>query len=177
MAYDLIQTNVVFKGRVFDVRQDEVLLPNGRQTRVDLVDHAEAVTILPLDQDGSIWFIRQYRHPAGRHLLELPAGVLEQGELPEIGAARELREETGMAAGHLKKLGAFYLAPGYSNEYLHAFLATDLRVDPLQADEDEFIECVKVQAAESVMMAERGLIEDAKSLAALLLARPYLHTS
>jgi 8-oxo-dGTP pyrophosphatase MutT (NUDIX family) len=119
-----------------------------------------SIGILP---EGTCWSFRQaFSNP---------------GELPEIGAARELREETGMAAGHLKKLGAFYLAPGYSNEYLHAFLATDLRVDPLQADEDEFIECVKVQAAESVMMAERGLIEDAKSLAALLLARPYLHTS
>lgn len=175
MAYEILQSNVVFKGKIFNIRQDTIELPNGRQAGIDMVDHAEAVTILPLEKDGSILFISQYRHPAGKFLLELPAGVLEPGELPEIGAGRELREETGLAAGDLVKLGAFYLAPGYSNEYLHAFLATDLFPDPLEADDDEFIDIVKVQVSAAMSMVERGLIEDAKTLAALLLAKSYLH--
>jgi 8-oxo-dGTP pyrophosphatase MutT (NUDIX family) len=174
MSYQVIESKVVFKGRVFDVRTDQVLLPNNARARIDLVIHRDAVTLLPVDEAGNIWFIRQYRHPAGRELLELPAGVLEEAELPEAGAGRELREETGMAARKLSKIGKFYLAPGYSTEALYIFLAEQLYFSPLQADADEIIEVVKIPVAAAYQMAESGDIEDAKSLGALLLARPYL---
>jgi len=174
MVFKTISSKTVFIGRVFDVRQDQFFLPNGRQARIDLVVHRGAVTIVPVDEIGMIWFIRQYRHPASKVLLELPAGVLEDGELPEVGADRELQEEIGMSAVQLKQLGGFFLAPGYSTEYLTIFLATGLVTNPLEPDEDEMIEIAKLPIDEALAMAETGLIEDAKTLAALLLARPYI---
>ncbi len=174
MPYQIIESEVVFQGRVFDVRMDRLSLPNGARARIDLVVHKAAVTLLPVDASGNIWFIRQYRHPAGKVLLELPAGVLEEAELPEDGAGRELREETGMAAEKLRRLGQFYLAPGYSTEILHIFLAEQLYYSPLEADVDEVIEVEKIPVKVAYQMAESGEIEDAKSLGTLLLARPYL---
>ncbi len=107
-------------------------------------------------------------------MLELPAGTLEPDEAPEVCAAREVREETGMAAASLKEIGAFYLAPGYSTEYMHVFLATGLSHDPLEADADEFLSVETLSVAEALKLAESGQLPDAKSLAALLLARSYL---
>jgi ADP-ribose pyrophosphatase len=174
MPYQVIESEVVFKGRVFNVRTDHIDMPNGARARVDLVIHKEAVTLLPLDAAGNIWFIRQYRHPVGKVLLELPAGVLEDDELPENGAGRELREETGMAAQKLRRIGKVYLAPGYSTEALYIFLAEQLYYSPLDADEDEMIEVEKISVETAYKMAESGEIEDAKTLGTLLLARSYL---
>ena len=153
-----------------------MLLPNGRETRYDLVSHPGAVTIVPLDAEGRILFVRQFRPGANRELLELPAGVLNSGEDPEPCARREIREETGIAAGNIRKLGRFFLAPGYSSEFMHVFLATDLTADPLQADEDEFIKVEAIPAGEAMRMALSGEIEDSKSLSSLLLAQSYLKT-
>jgi ADP-ribose pyrophosphatase len=127
-----------------------------------------------VDADGNLLFVRQYRHAAGLDLLELPAGTLEVGEAPEACARREVREETGMAAGALEHLGQFYLAPGYSTENMHVYLATDLRPDPLQPDADEFLSVEKLSLEKALEMAHSGLLPDAKTLAALLLARPRL---
>ena len=107
-------------------------------------------------------------------LLELPAGTLEEGEEPSVCAAREIREETGFAAGKLEKIGEFYLAPGYSTEFMVVFLATELTYDPLEADADEFLSVEKISVKDALEMAEQGKMPDAKSLAALLLARPRL---
>ncbi len=177
MPYQIVESELVFQGRVFDVRTDRIDLPNGARARVDLVIYKEAVTLLPVDEAGNIWFIRQYRHPAGKVLLELPAGVLEGAELPEDGAGRELREETGMAAGKLRRIGKFYLAPGYSTEALYIFLAEQLYYSPLEPDMDEMIEVEKIPVKVAYELAESGQIEDAKSLGALLLARSYLIAS
>lgn len=177
MAYEVVDSKTVYEGRVFDVHQDQVRLPDGRTVRIDVVAHRGAVTIIPLDEEGQIWFIRQYRHPAGRTLLELPAGVAEEDEAPEVSAHREIREEIGMAAGHLEALGEFFLAPGYSTEYMYVFLATGLTEDPLEGDEDEDIEVEKVPAAQAMLLAEKGHIQDAKTLAALLLARSRLFST
>jgi len=173
MPYQVIESEVVFKGRVFDVQTDHIRLPNGARARVDLVVHKDAVTLLPVDEAGNIWFIRQYRHPIGKVLLELPAGVLEEAELPEDGAGRELREETGMAAGKLRRIGKVYLAPGYSTEALYIFLAEQLYYSPLEPDADEMIEVEKIPLVTAYQMAESGEIEDAKTLGALFFARSY----
>jgi len=134
------------------------------------------VALLPVGQDGLIWFVRQYRHPAGKRLLELPAGTLEPGEPPEECARRECREEIGMAPGRLERLGGFYLAPGYSTEYLHVFLAADLQPSPLPGDEDEQLEIERLGLEQALRRMRRGEIEDAKSLAALLLGLPLLQS-
>ena len=174
MPFEVMHTETAFRGRAFDVRQDQVSLPDGNQARLDVIVHNESVVMIPLDAEGLIWFIRQYRHPAQKELLELPAGVMEAGEQPDYSAGREIREEIGMAAGKLRKLGAFFLAPGYSTELMHVYLATGLNEDPLQPDRDEFIRVEKISVQEAYRLAESSQIQDAKTLAALLLARPYL---
>jgi ADP-ribose pyrophosphatase len=132
------------------------------------------VVLIPVDADRNILFVRQYRHAAGLNLLELPAGTLDEGEAPEACAHREMREETGMAAGKLEYLGGFYLAPGYSTEYMHVYLGTKLNHDPLEADADEFLTVEAIPIGKALEMAENGELPDAKSLAAFLLARPAL---
>lgn len=174
MKFETLQRETVYQGKAFDVHRDKVLLPNGQSTQLDIVEHVGAVTILPLDEQGRIWFVRQYRHPAAQQLLELPAGTLEPGEPPEACALREIREETGQAAGEMRKLGEFFLAPGYSTETMHVFLATKLRPDPLPSDSDEFLSVETRPVAEVLQMVERGEIQDGKTLAALMLARRWL---
>ncbi len=173
-AFKLIKSEPVFQGKTFKLRRDTVQLPNNRETTLDIVAHDGSVVMVPVDEDGTIVFVRQYRHAAGLDLLELPAGTRHGGEPPEACAAREMREETGLAAGHLEPLGAFYLAPGYSTEYMYAYLATDLTPNPLPADADEFLQVQRIAAREAMSMAQRAEIKDAKSLAALLLARASL---
>ena len=173
---ELIRSEHVFQGRAFAVRVDQLRRPDGETTRIDLVEHVGAVALLPVGQDGLIWFVRQYRHPAGKQLLELPAGTLEPGEPPEECARRECREEIGMAPGRLERLGGFYLAPGYSTEYLHVFLAADLQPSPLPGDEDEQLEIERLGLEQALQQMRRGEIEDAKSLAALLLGLPLLQS-
>ena len=115
--------------------------------------------------------------PPVKELLELPAGTLDTGETAESCALREIREETGYAAGKLTKLGEFYLAPGYSTEYMVVYLATELHHDPLRGDEDEFITLIPMAIEQAYRLALNGELQDGKSLAALLLARPHiLHT-
>jgi ADP-ribose pyrophosphatase len=175
MPFELIKSETLLKGRAFTIRRDWLKTPDGRETKYDIIEHTGSVVIIPLDADGNLLFVRQYRHAAGMDLLELPAGTLDEGEAPEVCAAREIREETGFAAGKLEKIGEFYLAPGYSTEFMVVFFATDLRYDPLQADADEFLSVEKIPVKKALELAERGNMPDAKSLAALLLARSRLN--
>lgn len=171
MAYTVEQSEWVYRGRAFQVRKDRVRLPDGGIAQLDIVEHVGAVTIVPVDDDDQVWFVRQYRHATGKDLLELPAGTLEPGEPPEVCAAREIREEIGMRAGTLRKLGEFYLAPGYSTEYMHVFLATGLVPDPLPGDQDEFLSIVRYPLAEVDRLVRLGEIQDGKSLAGIYLLR------
>jgi ADP-ribose pyrophosphatase len=172
MTFELLGSEKTYQGRVFDVRRDRVRMPGGKQAEVDIVDHPGAVTLVPVDAQGRVWMVRQYRHAAGVELLELPAGTLGPAETPEACARREVREEIGMAAGRLEKIGEFYLAPGYSTEFMYVFLATELSPDPLQADEDEFLSVETIPLEQLLQMAGSGQIRDGKSLAALFLLRP-----
>lgn len=173
-TFELMKSETLLQGRAFKIRRDTLKTPDGRETKFDIVDHGGSVVIIPVDGDGNILLVRQYRHAAGMDLLELPAGTRDGDEPFEDCAAREIREETGMEAGTLKHIGSFYLAPGYSTEYMGVFLATDLSHNPLEMDEDEFLSVEKMPIREVIAMAERGEMPDAKSLAALLMARPYL---
>jgi len=174
MPFELISSENILKGRVFTIRRDTLKTPDGRETVFEIVEHGGSVIIIPIDEDGNILFVRQYRHAAGKDLLELPAGTRENNELYDTCAAREIREETGMEAGSLKKVGEFYLAPGYSTEFMGVFLATDLKYNPLEADDDEFLSVEKIPIKEAFGMAERGEMPDAKTLAALLVVKPHL---
>ena len=176
MSIEVIEQKTVYQGRAFKVRCDKVRFHEESTASMDVVEHAGAVTILPV-RDGCIQFVRQYRHPIGMELLELPAGTLDPGEGPEACALREIREETGFAAGRIVKLGEFYLAPGYSTEYTHVFLATELHPDPLPGDPDEFITLEPVPIEQAYEMANNGKLVDGKSLAVLLLAQPFIQKS
>lgn len=174
MSFEVIESKKMFGGRVFDVRRDKVRKNDGGVMELDVVDHRNSVTILPLDEEGNVWFISQYRHPVGDFLLELPAGVIKAGETPGECANREIQEEIGMKAGRLEELGSFYLVPGYSTEFMYVFLARELSPSPLEGDEDEVIEVKKITLDQVFQMVESGLIKDVKSLGALLLARPVI---
>jgi ADP-ribose pyrophosphatase len=173
-AFELLKSETLLQGRAFKIRRDTLKTPDGRETKFDIVEHGGSVVIVPVDADGNILFVRQYRHAAGMDMLELPAGTRDGDEPFADCAAREIREETGMEAGKLIQVGSFYLAPGYSTEYMGVFLATDLKHNPLEADDDEFLSVEKIPVQEALKMAERGDMPDAKSLAALLMARSYL---
>ena len=174
MPFELIKSEVLLQGRAFKVRRDTLKTPDDRETKWEIVEHGGSVVILPVDGEGNLLFVRQYRTAVGKELLELPAGTRDGNEPFEECAAREIREETGMEAGKLQKLGEFYLVPGYSTELMAAFLATDLKENPLDADEDEFLDLQKIPIKQAIEMAERGEIQDAKSLAALLVGRSHL---
>src|SRR5271157_3535659 len=174
MPFEFIKSEPVFQGRAFKIRRDSLKTPDGRETKYEIVEHGGSVIIIPVDAHGNLLFVRQYRHAAGMDLLELPAGTREGDEPHEVCAAREIREETGMAAGKLERIGEFYLAPGYSTEFMAVFLATELTHNPLEADADEFLELEKIPINKAIEMAEKGEMPDAKTLAALFLARTYL---
>lgn len=174
MPFELIDSEIVYPGRAFTIRRDNVRLPDGRTTRLDIVEHHGSVVLIPIDDSGNLLFVRQYRHAAARDMLELPAGTLNEGELPRDCAGRELREETGQAARKLQDLGGFFLAPGYSTEYMYVFLASGLYASPLEADAEEFLQVESIPLARALQMAEQGHLPDSKSLAALWLARTTL---
>ncbi len=173
-SFKLLKSEPVFQGRAFKIRYDYLKTPDGRETRYEIVEHIGSVVILPVDEGGNLLLVRQYRHAAGADLLELPAGTRDDGESYEACAAREIREETGMAARNLEKVGDFFLAPGYSTEFMAVYLATGLSPAPLQADADEFLQLEKIPIGQAIQMAQEGKIIDAKTLAALFLARPHL---
>ena len=174
MPFESIKSEVLLQGRTFKVRRDTLKTPDGRETKLEIIEHGGSVVLVPVDHEGNILFVRQYRHATGREILELPAGTRNGEEPYEDCAAREIREETGMEAGRLQKVGEFYLAPGYSSEFMAVFLATDLKHNPLDADEDEFLQVETIPVKEVSARFERGDVPDSKSLAAWLLAKPFL---
>jgi ADP-ribose pyrophosphatase len=174
MPFEIVSSEEKYSGRVLALRVDRVRLENGKEAVLEIIEHRGSVVMVPVDPDGGIWLVRQYRHAAGREILELPAGTLEPGEDPAACAGRELREEIGMAAGGILHIGGFFLAPGYATEFMHVFLARDLRPDRLPGDDDEILSPEKYSLVELRRRLEQGLLEDAKTVAALAMAIPRL---
>jgi ADP-ribose pyrophosphatase len=171
MPADKFPATIKFKARLFDVKEVNVTLPDGKKKSYEMVDITNAVTLLPIDDENNVYFVEQFRVGSGRSLLELPAGKIEDNEDPAETARREIREEIGMAAGELKLIGKFYMSPGYSTEYMYCYLATGLYPAPLTPDADEFIHVQKIPLAAVLEMIAKGEIEDSKTLAAFSLAR------
>jgi ADP-ribose pyrophosphatase len=169
----LVGTREVFAGRVITVRVDEIEVPAGIVRR-EVVAHPGAVVIMPMDGEGRILWVRQHRWPAQRALLELPAGTLEKGETPEGTARRELPEETGFAAKTWTSLGGFFSAPGFCDEYLYSYLATELTPEVAHGDDDEDIEVVPLTLDQSLERVDAGDVIDSKSLATLMLYQRHL---
>ena len=165
---ETLSTTRHFAGRLVNVRVDRVRLPDGREATREIVEHGAAVAAVPLRDDGQVVMVRQWRQPAQRVLLEIPAGCVEPGETPEACVNRELAEEIGCTAGRLERLFSLYLAPGYSEEVIHLYLARDLKPASAAADEDEQLEVVSLPLAEAVRRCLAGELEDAKTVAGLL---------
>jgi ADP-ribose pyrophosphatase len=169
-AESVVASQRKYEGKICNLRVDTVELFNGRTAKREIVEHEPVVAIVPIDGDGNIVLVRQYRLATGTVLLEVPAGGIDKGESPEDAAQRELSEEIGMRAGRLEPLAEFYVSPGFLTEYVYAFLATGLSDSPAEADEDEDIAVVRMPLADAVSMAERGEFRDAKSIAGILIA-------
>lgn len=166
----VLHSESIYEGKIVHLRVDTVRLPDGKESKREVVAHRGAVCIVPVCDDGMVLLIRQFRLPAGKILLEIPAGTLEAGEEPLACAARELEEETGYRAGKLRPLFQAFLAPGYSTELIHAFLATDLTEAQAHTDADENVELVPIPLSEVEGRVLSGEFQDAKSIASLLAA-------
>ena len=168
-----MESRRVYEGRVVNLRVDRVKLPDGRSAVREVVEHAAVVAIVALDSRGNVLLVRQYRLPVKQALLEIPAGGVDSGESAEEAAQRELQEETGQRAGRLERLGSFFASPGYCDEYMHLYLATELEPAALAADADESIEVVRLPLDEALQLIERGEICDAKTIVGLWAATRY----
>jgi ADP-ribose pyrophosphatase len=157
-----------YEGRLLRVRVDDVELDNGRRTTREVVEHPGAVAMLAWDGER-LALVRQWRHAAGRALLEVPAGTIDPGEEPDTTATRELAEETDLTADTWERAPAFFTAPGFCTEYLTVYLATGLHpVDASAHPDDEDLEVVQMTLADALAAIDRGEIEDAKSIVAIL---------
>lgn len=165
--------SVVYRGRVFSVEVEDVVLPNGHATEMAFVRHRPSVVLIPVRDDGQIVMIRQYRHALRRDLWELPAGNVDAGELPEAAAARECEEEIGQVPARVERLGAFYPTPGYCDEEMIFFRVSGLHAPPADSphkpDADEDITTFAMPAADAKALVARGDVIDLKTAYALTL--------
>lgn len=164
----------VYQGRIFDVWLEPVDLPNGRRVDLEIIHHPGAAAIVALDPDGGVTLIRQYRHAAGGFIWELPAGKLDPGEAPDVCAARELTEETGLVASDWVLLGSVLMTPGFCDERIHLFLARGLSHADQSLEPDEVLTVTSKPLAEALAMIGSGEIQDAKTIAGLHLASAWL---
>jgi ADP-ribose pyrophosphatase len=167
----ILDSKEVFRGRVFDVTVDTIREGDKTYQR-DVVHHPGSAVIVPVFEDGTIALVRQYRHPAVRYLLEVPAGTLNRGEVPEEGAARELEEELGLVAGCLEKLSEFFVSPGFCEEKMWLYLATELTETQQRLEDDEILEVVRIPFTQALSMITTGEIEDAKTIIGIMLSAP-----
>lgn len=169
MKPEIISTARIFHNNIFDVSRS-VVSENGVIYERDVISHNGSAVIVPVFADKTIALVRQYRHPAGKHLLELPAGSLETGENPETGARRELEEEIGVSAAKIEKLTEFYVSPGFLSEKMFVFLATELTDVGQKLETDEILSIERIGYAEAFEMIRTGAIEDAKTMLGLILS-------
>jgi ADP-ribose pyrophosphatase len=168
-----LSTETIFEGRAVRLRIDTIETVDGRQSTREIVEHDECVTVIPVDEEGNILLVKQFRRPTGKDLLEIPAGGIDPGEDAETAVIREMQEETGYRPQKLERLGGFYSSPGFCTEYLHLYLATDLVPGRLYAEDTEAIELVRVPPDEITELVISGQIEDAKTIAGLVYYREY----
>lgn len=164
---EIISSEILFEGPVFQVARHWLREPSGKSIMRDVVLHQGGAGGLPIFEDGNVALVRQYRHPAGRELLEIPAGKIEQDETPELTAAREIEQEIGVTVGRLEKVAEFYSTPGFCQEKLYIYLATELTPGKQNLDFDEELEIVYLSLADALSLVEQGIIEDAKTIIAL----------
>jgi len=166
----------IYEGKIINLRVDTVVLPGDKTGEREIVEHRGAVALVPITDKGHVVLVRQWRTPAQAALLEIPAGTREHDEDPDLCARRELGEEVNFSAARLTKLCEMYMAPGYSTELIHLYLAQEL--SPMQGhpDDDEFLDIVTLPLSEAIDKIAAGEICDAKSISGLLMAARFLDT-
>jgi len=164
---ETLSSKTIYKGKVFDIRVDEVREGDVEYTR-DVVVHKGSAVVLPMFDDGTVALVRQYRHAAGEYLLELCAGTLEEGESPETCAARELEEELGLRAEKLEKISEFYVSPGFLTEKMHLYLATGLTETQQKPEDDEILTIERHPLSDLIEMVDDSRITDAKTIIGLM---------
>ena len=163
-----INSKKIYEGTIINVKVDEVLLKNGVKAKREVVEHKPAVAIVPVDAENNVLLVRQYRHPAKIDLLEIPAGIIEPGEEPEVAALRELQEEVGYTSRNLRLIFGFWTSPGFTDEYIYGFIARDLVPNRLPQDHDEDISVEKIPIGRLQQLIRLGEIQDSKSIALLM---------
>lgn len=171
---ETVDQKIVYQGKIVTLRTDIARLENGRMTGREVVEHPGGVCVLPLEENGDTYTVRQFRYPFGQVIEELPAGKLDGPEDPEMGARRELSEEIGCEAGELIYLGRLLMSPGFCTEVLHMYLARKLIHGRQHPDEDEFLEASRVPFAELLERVLSGEVADAKTVALTLKAKEFL---
>ncbi len=166
---EVLSSEEIYRGRIFDVRLEEIREGDVEYKR-EIVVHNGSAVIVPVFEDGTVALVRQYRHAAGKYLLEVPAGSLDDGETSEIGARRELEEEVGVTAAKLEKIAEFYVSPGFLTEKMFVYLATGLTETAQKLESDELIEIERLTFPESFELIRTGGIEDAKTIVGLTFA-------
>ncbi|MFC1918096.1 NUDIX hydrolase [Chloroflexota bacterium] len=165
---ETISSEVIFTGRAVNLRIDTVANAGGNKTTREIVEHADVVAVVPVDEDGNILLVRQFRKPVEKELQEIPAGGIDPGETAEEAVRREMQEETGFLPGRIARIGGFYATPGYCTEYLSLYLASELTPSRLVAEDTEGIQVIKIKPAQIPELIQTGRIEDAKSIVGLL---------
>ena len=163
-----LSSQQIYNGRAIKLRVDTVEEPNGKTTTREIIEHADCVAVVALDEQKNVVLVRQLREAVDKTLLEIPAGGIDPGEEPVDAVRRELQEEIGFLPQKIERLGGFYATPGYGTEYLYLYLATDLKPSQLKADDTENIEVVKIPLSQIPALIASGEICDAKSIAGLL---------
>ncbi len=170
-----INSETIFAGKVLTVKKDDIRLPDGNKGYREYCEHNGAVAVIPIDKDGTVYMVRQYRYACGRDFLEVPAGKYDYiGEPPIKAAARELKEETGLTAKNMVFIGNYISSPAILTEKIALFMATDLTVGETDFDDDEFINIEKYPLNKLVDMVIGGEIEDGKTISAVLKANKIL---
>lgn len=164
----VLSSETAYEGRLFNIALDRLEMGDGVIAYRETIRHPGAVAMVPVTVSGTLLLVTQYRHAAGRRLLELPAGTLESGETPRDAVARELQEEVGYHPGEIADLGGLFVAPGYTDEYIHLFVCTDLTVSELPGDDDEDIELQELSIEAALAAIDEGTICDAKSIVGIL---------
>jgi ADP-ribose pyrophosphatase len=163
-----VSSKIIYDGQTLNLRVDTVEMTGGRESIREVVEHRGVVAIVPVDAEDNVLMVRQFRYALGKELLEIPAGGIDGDETPEEAVRREMQEETGYLPETIKRLGGFYSAPGFCNEYLHLFLATDLVASRLYAEDTEDIKLERLPVSKITGLVTSGRLEDAKTIAGLL---------
>ena len=175
MNYRIVKSEVIFRGKVFNTKVDQIEYNSGNKAVREVAEHPGGAVVVPLTDNGKIVMVTQHRFPVNKVLLELPAGKLGKGEDPHLCAVRELEEETGYKSENVKELGSIYTTPGYSTEKLWIFLAKDLKPGDHNREEGEFgMEVFEFPLKEVEDKIYSGEIVDGKSICGIFLAKKYL---